>query len=165
MTGAVRRAVNSDIPEIIDLLGEVLRVHNAARPDLFKPSGSKYSEKELTEIIHDDERPVFVYADDSGKILGHCFCIVEDRPETGACRAVKTVYIDDLCVAAEARRRHVGKALYEFVKAFARDIGAYNITLHAWQGNAGAIEFYRRLGLSVQQYTLEEVLGRNEDDI
>ena len=157
--GEVRRAITSDIPAIMRLLRQVLAVHNAARPDLFKPEGGKYSEEELAEIIANDERQVFVFVDSGGEVLGHCFCIVEDIPETGACYARKTVYIDDLCVDSGARRMHVGKRLYEHVKEFARAAGAYNITLHAWEGNAGAIAFYRSLGFTVQQYTMEEKLN------
>ena len=155
-SGVVRRAIISDVPAIMRLLRQVLAVHNASRPDLFKPEGGKYSEKELEEIIADDERPVFVFVDAGGEVLGHCFCSMEDHPETGACYPRKTLYIDDLCVDAGARRRHVGKRLYEHVKEFARAAGAYNITLHAWEGNDGAIAFYRSLGFTVQQYTMEE---------
>ena len=44
--GIVRRAIISDVPAIMRLLRQVLSVHNASRPDLFKPEGGKYSEKE-----------------------------------------------------------------------------------------------------------------------
>ena len=107
--GIVRRAIISDVPAIMRLLRQVLSVHNASRPDLFKPEGGKYSEKELETIIADGERPVFVFVDAGGEVLGHCFCIIEDYPETGACYPRKTLYIDDLCVDSGARRRHVGR--------------------------------------------------------
>lgn len=163
--GIVRRAIISDVPAIMRLLRQVLSVHNASRPDLFKPEGGKYSEKELETIIADGERPVFVFVDAGGEVLGHCFCIIEDYLETGACYPRKTLYIDDLCVDSGARRRHVGRRLYEHVKEFARAAGAYNITLHAWEGNAGAIAFYRSLGLTVQQYTMEEIVTSNDERV
>ena len=154
----IRRAAIDDIPAITDLLTQVLGIHHEGRPDLFKAQGTKYSRAELAEIICDGSTPVFVYTDASGKVLGHCFCRFEETGESGARYACRTLYIDDLCVDAQARRRHVGSALYEYVKEFARERGVHNITLHAWALNPGAVEFYRRLGLQVQSYTLEEVL-------
>jgi GNAT superfamily N-acetyltransferase len=31
--------------------------------------------------------------------------------------------------------KHIGKALYEFVRGYAKSIGCYNITLNVWEGN------------------------------
>jgi len=154
----IRHATIDDIPAIMQLLTQVLRIHNEGRPDLFKENGTKYSPAELAEIICDESTPVFVYTDHLNQVLGHCFCQFEETGESGARYACRTLYIDDLCVDEQARRRHVGTSLYEYVKAFARERGVHNITLHAWALNPGAVEFYRRLGMQVQSYTLEEVL-------
>ncbi|MBT1178072.1 GNAT family N-acetyltransferase [Bifidobacterium callimiconis] len=63
--GRIRRAVIADIPDLDRLLFQVAAVHHEGRPDLFKPNAKKYSDDELTEIIADDERPIFVYEDDA----------------------------------------------------------------------------------------------------
>lgn len=153
----IRRANVNDIPGINNLLAQVLLVHHEGRPDLFKEIGQKYTDKELEDLIAKTEDPIFVY-EDNGKILGHCFCqsiAREDRPST---YAYKTIYIDDLCVDENARGKHVGKALYEHVKAFAKENGYYNVTLHAWECNPNAVGFYKHLGMKIQQYTMEEIL-------
>ncbi|MBQ2566211.1 MAG: GNAT family N-acetyltransferase, partial [Bacteroidales bacterium] len=64
-------------------------------------------------------------------------------------------YIDDLCVHEKARGQHIGKALFEYVKAFAKEQGCYNITLHVWEGNPGARAFYESLGLKPQYISME----------
>ena len=110
----IRRAEVRDIGDINILLGQVLLVHHNGRPDLFKAEGAKYSDDQLAEIIRDDNRPVFVYEED-GRVIAHCFCMIKDWPETGAAYARKTLFIDDLCVDEEARGKHVGTQLYDYV--------------------------------------------------
>ena len=108
----VRPAGLSDIPALMRLLGQVLAVHNAVRPDLFKPVGAKYSEAELAELITDPARPVFVYAEPgTGRVLGHCFCELRHKRETGAVYGHTELFIDDLCVDETERGRHIGSAL------------------------------------------------------
>lgn len=152
-----RRAEDRDIRDINHLLGQVLLVHHIGRPDLFKPVGAKYTDDQLSEIIHDDGRPIFVCEED-GRVLAHCFCKIEDRPETSASYAVKSLYIDDLCVDEEVRGKHVGTGLYRYVENWAKEKGFYNITLHVWECNPAAKEFYKNLGMQIQQYTMETIL-------
>lgn len=153
----IRRACADDLEGVKALLMQVLAVHHEGRPDLFKAIGQKYSDDELLQIFADDNNPVFVMVD-NGKVLGHCFCQTVDRKESPAVYAYKTLYIDDLCVDEVERGKHVGKALYDYVKAYAKDNGYYNVTLHAWECNPAAIGFYKHLGLAIQQYTMEEIL-------
>ena len=42
-----------------------------------------------------------------------------DSPDT--VKKIKTLYLDDLCVDEACRGKHVGKALYERVLAFAKE--------------------------------------------
>ena len=154
----IRLAKECDIPGINKLLGQVLLVHHNGRPDIFKEVGQKYTDEELTGIIKNTENPVFVYVDDEGKVLGHCFCQTINNPERPATYEYKTLYIDDLCIDEEQRGKSIGRALYEYAKEYASTNGYYNVTLHAWECNPNAVGFYQHLGLKVQQYTMEEVL-------
>lgn len=56
----IRRATAADIPQIDELLRQVLEVHHAGRPDLFKGGAKKYTDEELKTILADDQTPVFV---------------------------------------------------------------------------------------------------------
>lgn len=40
---------------------------------------------------------------------------------------IKTLYVDDICVDENARGKHVGKTLFDYVKAYAEDNGFYNL--------------------------------------
>ena len=74
----IRRAQVADIPALEKLLKEILLVHHQARPDLFRASGKKFSRQQLEALVPDDSKPIFVYEDEQGKILGHLFIIIEN---------------------------------------------------------------------------------------
>lgn len=56
------------------------------------------------------------------------------------------IYIYDLAVAAEHRRKGIATALIEKLKAIAKERGAYIIYVQADKADAPAIELYKKLG-------------------
>lgn len=150
----IRRANANDLEAVNRLLEQVLGVHHQGRPDLFRASGKKYTDEELLRIFSDPDTPVFVYED--GEVLGYAFCIAQSQG-SGSLMPLRTLYVDDLCVDETARGRHIGQALFDYVKAYAKDNGFYNITLHVWECNPGAKAFYEAQGLK-PQYTSMELL-------
>lgn len=152
----IRKANKSDIDGLIALLYQADAVHHGIRPDLFKSNTPKYSAQELEAIIGDDSKPIFVF--DDGNILGHAFCQIVEVRNHRLLQDIRTLYIDDICVEETARGRHIGKALYEFVRDYARSIGCYNITLNVWEGNAPAYSFYQNMGMRIQKTTMEVLL-------
>lgn len=153
----IKRASCEDISALENLLGQVLYVHHLARPDLFKPEGSKFSRQELEELLEDDQKPVFVFVDEENRILGHLFTIIQEHGGL-AKESVKTLFIDDLCVDETARGQKIGEQLYQYALAYAREIGCYNVTLDVWNANQGALRFYERLGLIPQMTVMEQIL-------
>ena len=152
----IRKAEIKDIEAVNNLLRQVLMLHHAGRPDLFKAEGKKYTDEELKYIFSNPDTPVFVY-EDNGAVLGYAFCAFQHQ-ESGSLMPLTTLYIDDICVDKKARGKHIGKALFEHVKSFAKDTGCYNITLHVWECNPGAAAFYRVLGMKPQYTSMELVL-------
>jgi ribosomal protein S18 acetylase RimI-like enzyme len=152
----IRKASNKDIQRIIELLHQVNMVHHVIRPDLFKPHTTKYNEQELEAMFKDDSKPVFVY--DEGGVLGYAFCQMTEVKDNLLLEDNKSLYIDDICVDEKARGKHVGRALYEYVRDYARSIGCHNITLNVWEGNNPAISFYKNMGMQVQKTTMEIIL-------
>lgn len=154
----IRRAKEQDIEGIDRLLCQVLMVHHKGRPDLFKGDTKKYTDEELSEIIKDDTRPIFVGVDEEEKVLGYAFCVFQEHKGDNILTDIKTLYIDDLCVDEECRGQHVGKNLYEYVLNFAKEAGCYNVTLNVWSCNPGALAFYEKCGLVPQKIGMEKVL-------
>lgn len=152
----IRKANKNDIGRIIELLHQVNMVHHEIRPDLFKSYTTKYNEQELEALLDNDSKPIFVY--DDGEVLGHAFCQITDVKNHKLLQDAKTLYIDDICVDEKARGKHVGKALYEFVRDYAKSIGCYNMTLNVWEGNDPALSFYKNMGMKVQKTGMEEII-------
>lgn len=154
----IRLAIKEDASAIIELLGEVLAVHNKIRSDIFKPIGSKYNIEEIEKIINSPLTPIYVYIED-GKVVGHLMCIIKDNAETGNRYPYKEMYIDDLCIKEEYRSKGIGKALYNYIKEYAKENKFDAITLNCWEGN-DAKSFYEHLGLKPRNTIFEEKLSK-----
>lgn len=154
----IRRAEEKDIPKVMDLLSQVLEVHAVIRPDLFISGTRKYTAEELLGIFQDDSRPVFVAEDSDEEVRGYCFCVMESVTGSNNLRDSKTLYIDDLCVDEHFRGQHVGKVLCDYVTAYARKQGCYDVTLNVWEGNEKALGFYQKMGFGVRKTYMEKIL-------
>ncbi len=169
----IRQATVVDIPALNQLLQEILQVHHGVRPDIFRPAGQKFSSSELADLMSHPETPIFVYETD-GKILGHMFCQIA-KATSPVLEPIKTLFIEELCVAQEARGQKIGKQLYDFAVDlakkegcynltqqlydfavdFAKKEGCHNLTLDVWDANHGAKSFYERQGLEAQKTRME----------
>ena len=153
----IRLANNSDIPGMIELLKQVGEVHHKIRPDLFRDGAQKYSEADLAELLKDKSRPIFVGIED-GRMLGYCFCILEEVKDNPVLCDVKSLYIDDLCVDENIRGKHVGSKLYDHVCGYAKSIGGRSVTLNVWCGNDSAMKFYESRGMKPRKIYMETSL-------
>lgn len=154
----IRRAMPNDMDRINDLLFQVLMVHHNGRPDLFKSGCKKYTDDELLEIIKDDMKPIFVAVNDEEYVVGYAFCVFQQHIDNNILTAIKTLYIDDLCVDENIRGQHIGKSLYEYVLEYAKEQGCYNVTLNVWSLNESAMKFYQACGLLPQKIGMEKIL-------
>lgn len=153
----IRLANTSDIPGIIALLRQVGQVHHDIRPDLFRDGAQKYSPSDLEDLLKDAARPIFVGVED-GRLLGYCFCILEQVKDNPVLRDVKSLYIDDLCVDKSIRGKHVGTGLYDHVCGYAKSIGCSSVTLNVWCGNDSAMHFYESRGMKPRKIYMETAL-------
>ena len=142
----VTPAEEKHIPDILRLLVQVNMVHHLGRPDLFKGPTTKYDAEELKQLLSSSSHRIFVCLDDD-RVVGHAFSEIQDTAGSRLMQPVRTMYIDDICVDENARRHHVGQAMFEHVKAEAAALGCDRITLSVWELNPGARCFYDGLGL------------------
>lgn len=157
-TFQIRRATAADLAGVDRLLRQVLEVHHAGRPDLFRGNTKKYTDEQLLAMVDDDTRPIFAAVEPDGRLLGYAFCIYQYHPHDNILTDIKTLYIDDLCVDETVRGKHVGTALYDYVLAEAKRNGCYNVTLNVWACNESARRFYESRGLKVQKIGMETIL-------
>ena len=153
----IRMAEEKDIPGIQALLFQVNRVHHEGRPDLFRGPVTKYSPEELKRMLGKAEAPVFVW-EEEGRILAHCFCQFQQTRDDSLRTDVKALYIDDLCVDEGCRGRGIGRKMFDYVRTYAQGAGCYHVTLNVWTLNPGALQFYRRCGMSPYKVGMEFIL-------
>ena len=56
------------------------------------------------------------------------------------------------------RGLHIGSSLIDYVKAYAKKIGCYEVTLNVWEGNDNAKKFYNNMGFKVKETQMEIIL-------
>lgn len=154
----IRFAETKDIKQIHHLLAQVALVHHVGRPDIFKYGTTKYTDEELSVLTADKNRPIFVAVDEQDNVTGYAFCIFQQHLNNNILTDIKTLYIDDLCVDKNLRGKHIGKALYNAVVAYAKEQSCYNVTLNVWSCNEDAMKFYESCGLKPQKIGLETIL-------
>ena len=154
----IRRAEEKDTDKILDLLSQVLELHAAIRPDTFIPGTTKYSREELKSMFCDEQRRIYVAADEKDSVLGYAFCEIRHQPPRDNMVQFRSLYIDDLCVDERIRGSHIGKALFDHVCREAQEMGCYEITLNVWEGNDNARSFYEHLGFKPRSTTMEYFL-------
>ncbi|HZK39080.1 MAG TPA: GNAT family N-acetyltransferase [Clostridia bacterium] len=154
----IRKAQKSDSKGVLRLLEQIAELHHQGRPDIFKGHTKKYSEDELSEILKEAGKPVFVAVDEDNNVLGYVFCMIAHYKDHAVFNDYRSLYIDDFCVDERARGQNIGKKLFDAVKIYAKEVGVYNIDLNVWAFNEGAIRFYEKCGFVTQRRTMEMVL-------
>ena len=121
------------------------------------PGAIKYTANDLEELLIDENRPVFVALEEE-KVLGYCFCVIEDCRGSTVLTDRVEIYIDDLCVEEACRGNGIARALYSHVCGWAKDLGCAYVTLNVWCGNDNAMRFYEKMGMTKRSITMETKL-------
>lgn len=155
---SIRRAGEKDIPRIQELLSQVLELHAEIRPDIFISGTTKYTKDELSIMLQDKDRPIYVAVDEEDVAVGYAFCQLLNQPFSTNMVQFKSMFIDDLCVDKSQRGCHIGERLFEFVKKEAKRLGCYEIILNVWSGNTPAEKFYEKMGMKTKERQMEYIL-------
>ena len=155
----IRRAEPKDAPRISALLKQVLEVHAAVRPDMYRSGTQKYSEADVLELLENPNCVLFVETDGNDRVKGYAISFVQEIRDDGIVVGRRELYIDDICVDECARRTGVGQRLFERVKAYAKEAGFDWITLNVWNDNVNALAFYKQMGLTERKTILEYKLN------
>lgn len=154
----IRNAEEKDIPRIIELLGQVLKIHADIRPDIFIPNTTKYTAEELTALLKNKEKPIYVAVNKEDVCLGYAFCQLKRQPFSNNMVQFQSLFVDDLCVDQEARGQHIGERLFEYIKQKAKEMRCYEVTLNVWAGNTSAEKFYEKMGMKTKERQMEYIL-------
>ena len=125
----------------IGLLKDLLRVFGQAFDDVETYQGAVPRDEYLRALL---ARPHFIaiVARSGGDVIGGLAAYELEKFE----RERREIYIYDLAVAEQHRRRGVARGLIGALKDAARARGAYVIYVQADQGDVPAIRLYESLG-------------------
>lgn len=155
----IRKAEPQDAPRVLELLGDIARLHHEGRPDIFSGEKPKYTTDDLCEKFKNPSEYILVAVDKTGTVQGYAMGILQEKDDPFyAQRPFRTLYIDDLCVAKEARGQGLGKALMQKAAEAAKALGCYHLDLNVWACNKNAIAFYEAIGMQKERQYMEWIL-------
>jgi Acetyltransferases len=131
----IRRATFHDLDALVPLFDGYRRFYG-------KPSDETGARDFLTARLRLGESMILLARDAHGAALG----FTQLYPLFSSVRMVRTWLLNDLFVAATARRQGVAKALLEAAAAQARNQGAASLSLSTAHDNLAAQALYESLG-------------------
>lgn len=141
----IRVATLEDAALLAELNRPVQDLHVRHEGHLYLPTNPLDVEIFYHEVLARGEMKALVAEDEQGAWGLLLYKLVE-RPASPFRRAIRQLYVDQLSVRPEARRRGVGRALMEVVHAEAEALGGLDVELDVRAFNAEAIGFYEALG-------------------
>ena len=79
-------------------------------------------------------------------LVGLLFQQIYETPADPSLRRCRRVHVESLVVDPRCRRRGLGRTLLETGEAWAKQLGAVQMVLTVWSGNAAGDRFYDALG-------------------
>ena len=144
----IRKAKPEQAGEIASLNEAVQKMHAEHHPGVFKyPADAEEMERFFRDRMSDEDSFVFI-ARVSGQAVGYVWCTIERKPENVFKYAQEKIYIHQLSVNTEYRRKGVGRRLVGAVEALAGDNGISTLALDSWEYNKEAHAFFEQLGFS-----------------
>lgn len=144
MDAVIRKGEKRDLPQVLELIKELAAFEKAPH--------------EVTNTLADMERdgfgdrPAFSFhvAELNGVLVGIALYFVKYSTWKG-----KGLFLDDLIVSEKYRSKGIGKKLLDAFMNEAKNIGAKQVHWQVLDWNTPAIEFYKKLGASIDAEWLD----------
>ena len=153
----IRKLVESDYNQVIELYTQLDEFHAQARPDCFvHRERDKIYPKDA--FIHNLAYPgsLDLGAFEGDRLIGFVSATLWE--ESNMRKDLKTVCLDNIFVLPTYRRRGIAVKLFGEVETWAKEQGAIRLDLHTWDFNKGAIAMYETMGMTPQRYVFEKKL-------
>jgi len=132
-----RPALPPDTPQVLSLLGEIMRHHGVEPPEEERLTAT------VSSIMSAADHMILV-AEQNGRLIGMCALVFS----LSTWSASPVCELQDVLVTEDQRRADVGRGLVESAAEIAIDHGCTRLFLLAESWNLDAHAFYRGLGLS-----------------
>lgn len=152
----VRSATASDLPDLVRLGQQLHKLHVGFAPWRFRASDaaafSAWFSDELAK-----EQVVVLVVDDDGRVDAYARCEFMERGADLYGESRRWLEMDQVCVAEDARRQGLARALFAEAEHLAREHGLARLELNVWTRNDSARTTFTVLGYT----TFMERLGRD----
>ena len=129
----IRKGIKEDIPQVLDLVKELAEYENA----LDKVSNN------VERMVKDGfgNNPVYnlFVAENNNQVTGIAITFFRYSTWKG-----KVLYLEDLVIKNQDRRKGIGKKLFEGVIEFAKKENCVGLSLQVLDWNESAINFYKK---------------------
>lgn len=147
MAVEIRPATKDDASVISMLNADVQAIHADALPWRFKQPGPEtFTPKDAEALLSRAGHVAFLALVD-GAPAGYVAAQLVRNPETAFHHAHSMIYVHQISVRPDFRRRGVGRALLDAVKAHGDASGISLLALDTWAFNEKALAFFRGYGL------------------
>ena len=139
----IRPATRADIARVYELICELAEYENAREqvettPAILERDG--FGAAPLYQLLVADDGD-----DNSSHVVGMALCYFRYSTWKG-----KRLYLEDLVVTEEARRRGCGRALLQATIELARQTNCSGLTWQVLDWNESAIAFYEKFGVRIE---------------
>lgn len=129
----IRKAIYGDEHQIMELVHELAEYENAPNEVINTP------QQLAIDLFQDNICACFVYEIDD-KIIGMALYYISYSTWRGRC-----LYLEDLYIQPDHRRKGIGKDLFECLIDEAKNIGARRMDWQVLDWNESAIQFYKSI--------------------
>ncbi len=158
MNFTIRPATQKDYTQLGPIFAQGDALHREALPHVFqKPDGPARSKDYISSVIADPNAALFV-AESDGHVIGLVQVYIREAPDISLFVPRRYAVIDNIAVREGFRRSGVGQALLERVERWAASQNVSQIELSVWEFNAGARDFYEKLGYTTARRVMSKSL-------
>ena len=144
----ILKAKLEHVGEIVLLNDDAQKIHAEHHPEVFKyPTDAVEMERFFRDIILADDNFIFL-AKISEQAVGYVWGTIQRRPENVFKHSQEWIYIHQLSVEPDYRRKGVGRRLLHAVDNVARENGISKFVLDSWEFNKESHAFFEQLGFS-----------------
>jgi len=154
----IRRACPSDAPVVAGLNVFVHQPHVEAMPSEYKSHDPEAAATYFASSIDDLGHLIWI-AEMGDRAVGFIEAEVRTRAESLFTTTLTVLYVHQLAVAPEARRKGVARALMHVVEQECVALGASEVRLEHRSFNEGAHHFYAALGYETYSVSMRKVMA------
>lgn len=144
------KATLQDRETVNTLAMEVHSLHAGWRPDIYEMLRVIYPMERFSAAL---ERKELYVARLNGEIVGYAAIKMRNSDWAGMVKR-RVLFVDELSVSAEHRRKGIGKAMMMEIQKMAKEEGCSDLQLSVYPQNREARAFYEACGFSLQSVTM-----------